>query len=60
MHYHDIDLLLGYIIYDANEPTFDDPIGNVLIKRNIKKANRSVRYSDSSQEEEIRYGIEAI
>lgn len=43
----------GYIVYDANESKFDEPIGDVLLKKPIKRCNRQIRFEEGFPTEEV-------
>lgn len=36
----------GYFVYDVNNPRFDEPIGNVLLKKPMRRAERSIRFQE--------------
>lgn len=44
-------VLRGYFIYDVNNPEFDEPIGNVLLKRPMKKCERVVAFQGEEEVE---------
>jgi allantoinase len=39
----------GYFVYDVNNPRFDEPIGNVLLKKPIRRCERAIRFQDDNQ-----------
>lgn len=38
----------GFFVYDANNPRFEDPMGNVLLKKPQQRNQRSVTYCDDT------------
>lgn len=40
----------GYIVYEAKDPTFDKPIGDILLKRNVRREQRTIQFSDFDEE----------
>lgn len=44
-------VLRGYFVYDVNNPTFvEEAMGNVLLKKPIRRSNRIVTYQDENAE----------
>lgn len=42
----------GYFVYDVNNPAFDEPIGNVLLKRPMSRNGRAVTFHDEEKVDE--------
>lgn len=38
----------GYFVYDVNHPRFDEPIGNVLLKKPMRMIDRSITFNEAS------------
>lgn len=36
----------GYFVYDVNNPTFDEPVGNVLLKKPVRRCERSITFQN--------------
>ena len=39
-------VLRGYFIYDADNPTFDEPVGNVLLKKPMIRSERAITFEE--------------
>lgn len=37
-------IVRGFIVYDVNNPRFDEPMGNVLLKKPVKRSQRAVTF----------------
>lgn len=43
-------VLRGYFIFDVNNPTFvEEPIGNVLLKKPVKRSNRIITFQEQAE-----------
>jgi allantoinase len=40
----------GYIVYEAKNPTFDKPVGDILLKRNVRREKKRIQFSDFDDE----------
>lgn len=39
-------VLRGYFIYDVNNPRFDEPVGNVLLRKPMRRSERSIMFQE--------------
>lgn len=39
-------VIRGYFIYDINNPRFDDPVGNVLLKKPVRRSERTIAFEE--------------
>lgn len=40
----------GFFVFDVNNPKFDEPVGNVLLKKPLRSAERSIAFRDTETE----------
>ncbi|CRK90870.1 CLUMA_CG004560, isoform A [Clunio marinus] len=40
----------GYFVFDVNNPQFDEPMGNVLLKKPMRRCERSINFQDDDLE----------
>lgn len=39
----------GYFVYDVDHPRFDEPIGNILLKKPSRRSERSIRFKEETE-----------
>lgn len=46
-------VMRGYFVFDVNNPYFDEPMGNVLLKKPMRRSERAITFQDDDEEVEF-------